>query len=216
MIVAASLSAALLALAVGGTGNAAAARLRRLERLQRLEGAERRFPDQSGASGRSGFPDRSVRRFRPSVRLRTIAAREAAAELALLVDLLSAALAAGAPLASALDAVDRALPEPRHHRLGRVRDVALSGSLDALTEADEVPAVLLRALRRSSRSGSRLAVQLRLLADDTRAEAAGVALDRARRVGVLAVLPLGLCCLPAFMLLAVVPLAAGLLRTTLT
>jgi Flp pilus assembly protein TadB len=212
MILAACLSAALLALAVGGRGNPAAARLRR---LKRLEGAERRFPDQSGALGRSGFLDGSVRRFRPSLRLRANATREAAAELALLVDLLSAALAAGAPLASALEAVDRALPEPRHHPLARVRDVALSGSLDALTDADEVPAVLLRALRRSSRSGSRLAVQLRLLADDTRAEAAGAALDRARRVGVLAVLPLGLCCLPAFMLLAVVPLAAGLLRNTL-
>ena len=35
---------------------------------------------------------------------------------------------------------------------------------------------------------------------------------RDRRVGVLAVIPLGLCCLPAFMLLAVMPLAAGLLR----
>jgi Flp pilus assembly protein TadB len=135
-------------------------------------------------------------------------------ELALLADLLAAALAAGLPLVSALDAVDRALPGPRRYPLDRVRELARGGSVDDLRDG-ELPAVLVRALRRSGRSGSRLASQLGLLADDTRAEAAASALDRARRVGVLAVLPLGLCCLPAFMLLAVVPLAAGLLRGTL-
>ena len=78
-----------------------------------------------------------------------------------------------------------------------------------------LPATLLRTLRRSGHSGARLAAQLRVLADDLRAEAAAGARQRARRVGVLAVIPLGLCCLPAFMLLAVVPLAVGLLRDVL-
>jgi hypothetical protein len=190
MTLLALISAVLTALAISQRGTIAAARLRRLEL-------------RSGG----GTPT--------PTRRRADATRDGAAELAMLLDLLGAALAAGAPLATALDCVDRALPAPRVHPLNRVRDVALSGSLEALTDTDDVPAVLLRALRRSGRSGSRLAVQLRLLADDTRAEAAGAALDRARRVGVLAVLPLGLCCLPAFMLLAVAPLAAGLLHGTL-
>jgi hypothetical protein len=40
--------------------------------------------------------------------------------------------------------------------------------------------------------------------------------ERARSVGVRAALPLGLCLLPAFVLLAVVPIAAGLLEPLLT
>jgi hypothetical protein len=45
------------------------------------------------------------------------------------------------------------------------------------------------------------------LGDEQRAEAH----DRARRVGVVAALPLGLCLLPAFMLLGIVPTVASLL-----
>lgn len=63
---------------------------------------------------------------------------------------------------------------------------------------------------RSAASGARLAEQLGLLADDLRAETAAAGLAGARRLGVLAVLPLGGCFLPAFMLLAVVPTVAGL------
>ena len=37
--------------------------------------------------------------------------------------------------------------------------------------------------------------------------------DRARAVGVKAALPLGLCLLPAFVLLGIVPTVAGMLRT---
>ncbi|MCW2792983.1 MAG: type secretion system protein, partial [Nocardioides sp.] len=37
--------------------------------------------------------------------------------------------------------------------------------------------------------------------------------DRARAVGVKAALPLGLCLLPAFVLIGIVPLVAGLLTT---
>ncbi|HSP37906.1 MAG TPA: type II secretion system F family protein [Frankiaceae bacterium] len=139
-------------------------------------------------------------------------------ELALLADLLAAALDAGAPLSTALAVADAAVPGPRRHLLGPVRRRLLAGDVENLTIGegqDLLPPTFLRALRRSGRSGARLAAQLRLLADDLRAEAAAAALERAHRVGVLAVLPLGLCCLPAFMLLAVVPLAAGLLRNVL-
>ena len=46
------------------------------------------------------------------------------------------------------------------------------------------------------------------------AEAArGEVEDRARAVGVKAALPLGLCLLPAFVLLGIVPVVAGMLAT---
>jgi hypothetical protein len=105
-------------------------------------------------------------------------------DLALLLDLLAAALAAGAPLVPALDAVGAAVGEPVPAEFDRVRDLVVAGQLDRV-------------------------------ADGLRAGAAAAALDRAHRVGIWAVLPLGLCCLPAFVALAVVPLAYGLLRGTL-
>jgi Flp pilus assembly protein TadB len=148
-------------------------------------------------------------------------------ELALLADLVAAALDAGAPLHTALSTADAAVPGPRRHLLGLAardlldgRSVPTTGPATLRTEepdGDEpLPPSFVRALHRSGRSGARLAAVLRLLADDLRAEAAAAELERARRVGVLAVIPLGLCCLPAFMLLAVVPLAAGLLRGVLS
>ena len=48
------------------------------------------------------------------------------------------------------------------------------------------------------------------LADDVRAEGRSAAEQAARRVGVLAVAPLGLCFLPAFVLLGVVPVVIDL------
>jgi hypothetical protein len=48
------------------------------------------------------------------------------------------------------------------------------------------------------------------LAAEVRAERRSAAEQAARRVGVLAVAPLGLCFLPAFLLLGVVPVVVGL------
>ncbi|MCU1692975.1 MAG: hypothetical protein JWM64_2066, partial [Frankiales bacterium] len=48
------------------------------------------------------------------------------------------------------------------------------------------------------------------LAAEARASATARAEQRARRAGVLAVAPLGLCFLPAFVLLGVVPVVVGL------
>ena len=52
----------------------------------------------------------------------------------------------------------------------------------------------------------------RLAADLARRARADVE-DRARAVGVKAALPLGLCLLPAFVLVGIVPLVAGLLES---
>ncbi len=48
------------------------------------------------------------------------------------------------------------------------------------------------------------------LADELERESAARAEDAARRVGVAAALPLGVCLLPAFLLLGVVPTVASL------
>jgi hypothetical protein len=52
----------------------------------------------------------------------------------------------------------------------------------------------------------------RLAAELDQRSRAGVE-ERARAVGVKAAVPLGLCLLPSFLLIGVVPLVAGLLRS---
>ncbi|WP_239393361.1 type II secretion system F family protein, partial [Frankia sp. CiP3] len=70
-------------------------------------------------------------------------------------------------------------------------------------------ATFARALARTEDSGARLAATLARLADQTRAHHQEHALAAARRAGVTAVAPLGLCFLPAFLALGVVPVIAG-------
>ena len=62
-----------------------------------------------------------------------------------------------------------------------------------------------RAFERSGDSGARVAATLERVADRLRASAHADTVEAVRRAGVLAVLPLGLCFLPAFGLLGVVP-----------
>ncbi|THJ01773.1 type II secretion system protein, partial [Nocardioides sp.] len=51
------------------------------------------------------------------------------------------------------------------------------------------------------------------LADELARRARGEVEDRARAVGVRAAVPLGVCLLPSFLLLGIVPLAASLAST---
>ena len=74
-----------------------------------------------------------------------------------------------------------------------------AGSVDAQTDA------LLRLARRSASSGAALADGVAELADESRHDAAA-----AERAGVLIAGPLGLCFLPAFVCLGIVPVVAGL------
>jgi pilus assembly protein TadC len=70
--------------------------------------------------------------------------------------------------------------------------------------------LLSAAASRSARSGTRLADTLSRQADLLRAELQTKAVRRAHRVGAIALLPLGLCYLPAFVCLGIVPMVAGL------
>jgi hypothetical protein len=54
------------------------------------------------------------------------------------------------------------------------------------------------------------------LADNARAVARAHALQRARAVGVQATLPLGLCFLPAFMAVGLVPVIASVIGSMIT
>jgi len=81
---------------------------------------------------------------------------------------------------------------------------APTGALDSTTTA------VLRLARRSGSSGTALAAGLGDLAAQCRDEAAHAATAAAERAGVLIAGPLGLCFLPAFVCLGIVPVVAGL------
>ncbi|MGV0626099.1 type II secretion system F family protein [Mycolicibacter minnesotensis] len=85
-----------------------------------------------------------------------------------------------------------------------VRDSPEGGALDPATIA------VLRLARRSGASGAALATGLGELAAQCRGEAEHAARAAAERAGVLIAGPLGLCFLPAFVCLGIVPVVAGL------
>ncbi|KAB1933860.1 type II secretion system F family protein [Micromonospora sp. ALFpr18c] len=152
----------------------------------------------------------------PAVRRRRL--REAA-DLPLAADLLAAAMRAGAPVDRSVLAVAEALDGPLADRLARVgRTLLLGGgpaeawsALDGVSGADRLAA----AAARSANSGAALAGALTRLADDLRADRATAAEASARRAGVLIVLPLGLCFLPAFILAGLVPVIVAVLGDVL-
>jgi pilus assembly protein TadC len=161
--------------------------------------------------------DRGIRRLEPpAVRAQRL---RAAAELPLGADLLAAALRAGAPVDHAAAAVAEALGGPLGERMARVARALRLGA-----DADEAWAHLhpvngaervTRAAVRSSASGAALAGGLTRVADDLRADRAVAAEAAARRAGVLIVLPLGLCFLPAFVLAGLVPVIVAVLGDVL-
>lgn len=142
--------------------------------------------------------------------------RDAAkAELPALVRLLSAALASGAAPAEALVAVAAALPGPAAVRLlptaSRLRLGADPEKTWRTLVDDPALAPLGRALARAQATGAPVATTVERLADDLTRNARAEVEDRARAVGVKAAVPLGICLLPAFLLLGVVPVVGGLL-----
>jgi hypothetical protein len=80
---------------------------------------------------------------------------------------------------------------------------------------DDPLAGLLRAVARATATGAPLADTVRDVASDARERARWEALERARRAGVHAVGPLAACFLPAFVLVGVVPVVAGVARALL-
>jgi pilus assembly protein TadC len=95
--------------------------------------------------------------------------------------------------------------------LGADPTVAWSISPETGTSTVDVQTdALLRLARRSASSGAALADGVAGLADQSRHDAAHTAAAAAERAGVLIAGPLGLCFLPAFVCLGIVPVVAGL------
>jgi pilus assembly protein TadC len=69
---------------------------------------------------------------------------------------------------------------------------------------------------RSQHSGAAFAGSLQRVADDLRSDSLIATEAAARRAGVLIVLPLGLCFLPAFVLAGLVPVIAAVLGGVLS
>ena len=130
------------------------------------------------------------------------------------VDCLASCLAAGAPLWTGMTVTADAFGEPvaglfrrcvARHRLGAGYPLTFAEFLD-----DPALAPVGRALVRSVESGAALTTALISCVEQLRAERGADLERRARAVGVKAVLPLAACFLPAFVLLAVVPIVGSL------
>lgn len=131
------------------------------------------------------------------------------------VALFAAALRAGAAPAPALLLVADALPGPATDPVRAVASrLALgadpAGAWRGLLAEPGLEAWG-RAMARAHESGASVVDVVERLADDLAGTARVEVEDRARTVGVRAALPLGLCLLPAFLLVGIVPLVAGLL-----
>jgi Flp pilus assembly protein TadB len=133
------------------------------------------------------------------------------------VGLLADALRSGRPPDDALAVVAGALPGPAAARLAdlvpRLRLGVDPGRVWADLATDPALGPLGRALARAHRTGVSVVPAVERLADELGRSARAEVEDRARAVGVKAAVPLGLCLLPAFVLVGIVPVVAGLLST---
>lgn len=140
---------------------------------------------------------------------------ELTAVLPLALDLLSACLAGGAAPEAAVSAVAAAFPGPCGSRLHRVASALRLGSApaeawSALGTGRDAAGAAARALARAAEGGAPVAEAVQRVAAEARRRQQADAHRRAAQAGVLAVLPLGACFLPAFVLLGVVPAVVGL------
>ena len=131
------------------------------------------------------------------------------------VALFGSALRGGASPGPALGLVAEALPGPG---TDAIRSLAARLALgtdpgEAWRRLAEDPDLASwgRAMARAHDTGAPVVETVERLADELADEARAGIEDRARTVGVRAAVPLGLCLLPAFLLIGIVPLVAGML-----
>lgn len=130
------------------------------------------------------------------------------------LDLLAACLRAGLPTAMAAKAVAPSAPSPLAEALQRGADLLMLGADPAsawdTAAGDAETEALARAARRSARSGAPLSGVMTELATQRRSDAEDGAAAAAERAGVLISGPLGLCFLPAFICVGIIPVVVGL------
>jgi Flp pilus assembly protein TadB len=126
-------------------------------------------------------------------------------------ELVAACLDAGATPAAALEAAGADVEAPLGPALTLAAEALSAGATtqEALPETGAL-APLAAVFRRSAQTGSAISDQLLGIAAQLRADEQYEKLAKAQRVSVLSALPLGLCMLPAFLLLAVIPAVVGL------
>ena len=129
------------------------------------------------------------------------------------VDLMAASLAVGASPAIALERVAAVVDPPLSGVLavvaGRLRLGAEPVQVWAELAVHPQLGPLGRCLARATDSGAPVADSMQRLAEDLRRARRAEIEGRARSVSVKAAAPLGLCLLPAFVLVGVVPLVVG-------
>ncbi|WP_037682703.1 type II secretion system F family protein [Streptomyces griseus] len=139
---------------------------------------------------------------------------EAARQLPLAADLVAACIAAGAGPVIAAQAVGEALDGPVGEALARgAAEVRLGGEPGEAWRrlaAIQGAGALARLLERADVSGLPAAGPVARLAADARADWARTATARARRAAVMVTAPVGLCFLPAFIAVGVLPVVIGL------
>ena len=135
------------------------------------------------------------------------------------LDLLSACLRGGLDIGSASSAVSAVAPEPMASALRRAAQLLTLGAepdvawsaLAAHADTESVARVILR----SARSGTSMADATAEAAADLRVRADDAAAAAGERAGVMVSGPLGLCFLPAFVCLGIVPVVIGLAGSVL-
>ncbi|KBZ58262.1 hypothetical protein K875_05428 [Mycobacterium [tuberculosis] TKK-01-0051] len=172
-------------------------------------------PGPSLVRSRAGTPARGGRRPRgraPSRGTDPLA-------VASCLDVLAVCLGAGMAVSAAAAAAAPSAPPTLGRVLRRAADLLALGADPAVAwsippgprqAADPQIDALLRLARRSASSGAALAGAVGELAEESRNDAAHAATAAAERAGVLIAGPLGLCFLPAFVCLGIVPVVAGL------
>lgn len=162
---------------------------------------------------------RSAAGRRTPARLRPAPPADGPLAIAAALDVFAACLRAGMAVSTAAAAVAEAAPPALSLVLRRGADLLALGAdanrawaepADPAAGGDDHVRAYLRMARRSAASGSALAHGVDDLAATLRAEAADAAGARAERAAVLIAGPLGLCYLPAFICLGIVPVIAGL------
>jgi pilus assembly protein TadC len=137
------------------------------------------------------------------------------------LDIFAVCLSAGMAVSTAAAVTAPSAPEGLREVLQRAADLlALGADADTAWSAPapsgpastSVCESLVRLARRSAVSGAALAQGVAELAEQARQAAAHRASASAERAGVLIAGPLGLCFLPAFVCLGIVPVVAGLAR----
>jgi pilus assembly protein TadC len=144
---------------------------------------------------------------------------DVARRIPLVLDLLAAGLRGGLPVVTAVSSVAPLAGAPLAAQLDKVAGLLRFGAQPATAWAaldNPALAPIARTAVRSAESGVRLARSFELLAAELRDEARAAAVARAHRAGVWAMAPLGLCFLPAFACLGVLPVIIGVARGVLT